>query len=64
MAKLTTRGRKHIKAENFALPNRRYPIHDIEHARNALARISQHGTTKEKQIVRRKVYKKYKSLKR
>ncbi len=64
MSKLTTTGRKHIKESNFALSNRRYPIHDISHGRNALARVAQHGTSEEQAIVRRKVYKKYPSLKK
>jgi len=64
MAKLTTRGRKQIKAENFALPGRRYPIQDKSHASNALARVSQNGTPEEKRKVRAKVYKKYPSLKK
>jgi hypothetical protein len=64
MAKLTTRGRKRIKASNFALPKRRYPIHDISHARSALARVSQHGTPSEKKRVRAAVYRKYPSLKK
>ena len=64
MAKLTARGRKQIKAENFALPGRRFPINDLAHARNALARVSQHGTSEEKRKVRAKVYKKYPSLKK
>jgi hypothetical protein len=59
---LTSQGRKHIASGNFALPGRRYPIHDISHARNALARVSQHGTAAEKAAVRRKVYAKYPSL--
>ena len=64
MAKLTTRGRKQIKAKNFALPGRRYPLPDIQHARNALSRVAQHGTPEEKRKVRAKVYKKYPSLKK
>lgn len=64
MAKLTTTGRKHIKAENFALPGKRYPIHDMAHARNALARVSQYGTPAEKARVRKAVYAKYPSLKK
>lgn len=31
MARLTTRGRKRVKEGNFALPGRRYPIHDRSH---------------------------------
>jgi len=64
MAKLTAKGRKRVKSSNFALPKRRYPIHDISHARNALARVSQHGTPNEKRTVRRKVYAKYPSLRK
>lgn len=65
MAELTTKGRKRIKKENFAIPERRaYPIHDISHARNALARVSQHGTSDEKRRVRAAVYKKYPSLRK
>jgi len=59
MAKLTARGRKRIKADNFALSGRRYPIHDRAHARNALSRVAQHGTPSEKATVRRKVKRKY-----
>jgi hypothetical protein len=62
-AVLTTAARKHIAPSNFAFPkDRRYPIHDIEHARNALARVSQSGTDQEKATVRRKVHAKYPSL--
>lgn len=64
MAKLTTQGRKRIKPSNFALPKRRYPIHDISHARNALARVAQNGTVEEKKKVRAAVYRKYPSLKK
>jgi hypothetical protein len=59
MAKLTTKGRDAIKAKNFALPGRRYPIEDASHARNALARVSQHGDSEEKTEVRAKVHAKY-----
>jgi hypothetical protein len=65
MAKLTARGRRQIKTKNFALPGKRaYPIQDMSHARNALARVAQHGTPSEKATVRRAVYKKYPSLKK
>jgi len=65
MAKLTAQGRKRIKSSNFALPaERKYPIQDIAHARNALARVAQHGTPSEKARVRRAVYRKYPSLKK
>ena len=61
---ITTKGRKNIKESNFALSGRRYPIHDISHARNALARVSQHGTSEEKKKVRNAVYRKYPSLRK
>lgn len=59
MARLNARGRRAIKAGNFALPGRRYPIHDRAHARAALSRVSQHGSSSEKATVRRKVKRKY-----
>lgn len=62
MAELTEKGREHIKAKNFALPGGRYPIHDMAHARNALARISQFGSPEEKAKVRAAVARKYPSL--
>lgn len=64
MAKLTTKGRKRINSSNFAIPSKKkYPIHDISHARSALARVAQHGTPAEKRQVRAAVCKKYPSLK-
>lgn len=56
---LTTAGRKHIKEENFALPGRRYPIHDSVHARNALARVAQHGTPDEQAKVKAAVHRRF-----
>lgn len=63
MAKLSAKKRNSLSSSSFALPNKRYPINDISHARNALARVSQHGSSSEKATVRRKVYSKYPSLK-
>lgn len=58
---LTAKGRNHVAAHNFALPKeRKYPIHDMAHARDALSRSS--GKPEEK-AVRAAVYKKYPSLK-
>lgn len=62
MGVLTSKGRKQVSEGNFALPGRRYPIHDMSHARNALARVSQHGTQEEQEQVRRRVHAKYPSL--
>ncbi len=63
MAKLTTKARKAIPAGSFALPGRRYPIEDASHARNALARVSQHGSTAEKAKVRSAVSRRYPGIK-
>ena len=52
---LTTTGRKHIKPSNFALPGRRYPIHDRAHGIAALQRVAQYGTPSEQARVRRAV---------
>jgi hypothetical protein len=60
--KLTAAARRKIKPSNFALSGGRYPIHDISHARNALARVAQHGTPSEKAKVRAAVHRKYPSL--
>jgi len=59
MAKLTTEARKKLDSDVFALPDRRYPIPDEAHARNALARVSQHGTTDEIAKVKAKVRNKF-----
>jgi hypothetical protein len=59
MAKLTAKTRKAIPAQSFALPGRRYPIEDKNHARNALARVSGNGTPAEKATVRAKVHSKF-----
>jgi hypothetical protein len=60
MAKLTTKKRKKLPAKDFAEPKeRKYPVEDKAHARNALARVSQHGTPAEKAAVRRKVHSKF-----
>jgi hypothetical protein len=57
--------RKRLKKSSFALPDQeKYPIPDIEHARNALARVAQHGSAAEKKQVRAAVEKKYPSLKK
>lgn len=62
MAKLTASGRKHMKASSFALPGKRYPIPDLAHARNALARVAQNGTPAEKAKVRAAVHRKFPSI--
>jgi hypothetical protein len=74
MADLTTRERQKLPRKDFALPGRgegkkgagagSYPIPDKSHARNALARVAQHGTAAEKATVRRKVEEKFPSIDR
>jgi hypothetical protein len=60
MGKLTTKKRKWLSKKSFALPGKRaYPVNDQAHARNALARVAQHGTPAEKKAVRRAVKRKY-----
>jgi len=49
MSKLTTKKRKNLKKSSFAIPAKRaYPIEDKAHARNALARVSEFGTSTQK----------------
>ena len=63
MAKLTAAKRKAIPSKDFAGPGRSYPINDASHARNALARVSQHGTPALKSRVRSAVKRKYPGIK-
>jgi hypothetical protein len=67
MAKLTAAARKKIPKSQFAVPGKRpgsgsYPIPDKSHARNALSRVSQHGSPSEKKRVRAAVHKKYPAI--
>lgn len=57
--KLTAASRNAIPTRSFALPGRRYPIEDKNHARNALSRVSQFGTSGEKATVRAAVHRKF-----
>lgn len=57
--RLTAAERHALPAKEFALPGGRYPINDENHARNALARVSQFGSPAEKTRVRAKVHRKY-----
>ena len=65
MAVLSTSERKSLPKKSFALPSKReggkggYPIPDKSHARNALARVSQFGSSSEKATVRAKVHAKF-----
>lgn len=63
MAKLSRKKRKRLKKSQFAIPSKRkYPINDKAHARNALSRVSQHGSPSEKKQVRAAVKRKYPSI--
>lgn len=63
MAKLNAKQRNALPASDFAEPGKRkYPVEDKNHAKNALARVSQHGTPAEKAQVRRKVAKAFPGL--
>lgn len=61
--KLTSTARKALPTSTFAVPSKRkYPINDKNHARNALARVSQFGNSSEKAEVRKKVKSKFLSI--
>lgn len=60
MSKLTYGERKSLKRGSFAIPGeRKYPIENAAHARNALARVSQFGTPSEQARVRAAVHRRY-----
>lgn len=64
MAKdLSTKDRTKLSKKSFALPGKRkYPIPDKAHARNALARVAQHGTPVEQRNVKAAVHKRFPSI--
>lgn len=65
MARLSYSKRKSMPTKEFADPGSRdkgkggYPIPDKAHARNALARVSQFGSSEQKSRVRAKVHAKF-----
>lgn len=59
MAKLNAKKRNALPAKEFAGPDRSYPINDENHARNALSRVSEYGTSELKAKVRAAVKRKY-----
>jgi hypothetical protein len=73
MAKLTAAARKKIPTSSFAIKGRAktaagkaksgsYPIPDASHARNALSRVSQFGSSSEKAQVRAAVKSKFPNI--
>lgn len=63
MAKLTAKKRNALPGKSFAGPDRSYPINNLSHARNALARVSQFGTSELKAKVRAAVHRKFPNIK-
>lgn len=59
MAKLHAAERNALPAKDFAGPDRSYPIPDASHARNALARASQHASPEVLARIRAHVHAKY-----
>lgn len=68
---MTSKRRNRLKGGSFAVPKNspvggkgkaKYPIHDMAHARNAIARVSQHGSPAEKRMVHAAVRRKYPAL--
>lgn len=73
MGKLSSKARNALPSKDFALPGKgkgpkgkgagSYPIPNASHARNALARVAQHGTPAEKAAVRGKVKARFPGIK-
>lgn len=59
MGKLDAKERNSLPKGDFAGPDRSYPIPDRSHAQNALARVSQNGTSELKKRVTEAVHRKY-----
>ena len=63
MAKLTAAKRNALPAKDFAGPGRSYPINNMSHARNALARASGNAGPELKAHIRAKVHRKFPGIK-
>jgi predicted DNA-binding helix-hairpin-helix protein len=64
MATLTTKRRNRLKSSSFALrKQRKYPIDTKKRARNALARVKQHGSPSQVATVRKAVARRYPTIK-
>lgn len=67
MSLLSYSHRRGLKKTQFAIPDKApgpgsYPINDISHARNALARVSQFGSPVERAMVRAAVRRRFPSV--
>jgi hypothetical protein len=61
--KLTYSQKQALPDSAFVFPKeRKYPIPDLAHARNALARVAANGTSEEQARVRAAVHKKFPSI--
>jgi hypothetical protein len=58
VTKLTTERRDEIPGGDFALPGRRFPIHDANHARAALS-MAHNASPAEQAEIRAKVHARY-----
>jgi hypothetical protein len=63
MAKLTSKARNMLPAKDFGGPDRSYPLNDATHARNALARASQHASEGLKSHIKEIVHRKFPGIK-
>jgi hypothetical protein len=65
MAMATIKRRSRMPKSSFAIPSKRkYPVQDVAHARNALARVMQRGTPSERRQVKAAVKRRYPALAR
>lgn len=67
MAKLSYQQRKRLPKSSFVVPSKApgggsYPIPDAAHARNALARVSQFGSSSQKARVRAAVHRRFPTI--
>lgn len=70
LAVLTAAKRKNLKASSFAVPKGKgskpaensYPVNDLAHAKNAMARVAANGTPQEKKMVIAAVARKFPAL--
>jgi len=60
--RMNAKRRNALPGKDFAGPDRSYPINDANHARNALARVSQFGSPEVKARVRSAVHRKYPNI--
>jgi hypothetical protein len=65
MATLSSKRRRRMPKRTFAIPGKRkYPVHDIAHARAAIQRVRQHGSPAEKRRVFAAIRRRYPALAR